>query len=260
MKQFSVLLICGLVGTAALATVTNCWAAPQIVAGITNVAAAANGGLIVAYSSQVLDENGQIMPEWQVTHLIDGKCVLGNYIPSDSYGWSSQNVPSLEAPEWVVFTFAGNATKLIGRIVIDPTTPDPLFIGRWVRNIRVEVSTTSPDGPYQTVGRFLVVNKPLKQAFDFPATEAKYVRLVITSNHGSDKCVEMGEVEIYEAITPTDTLDQLIIRLENLLQDLKKYRDVQLYQQHQEALKEVTTKPAPPASESPPAASTVGEG
>ena len=103
-------MICGLVGTAALATVTSCWAAPQIVAGITNIAAAANGGLIVAYSSQVLDENGQIMPEWQVTHLIDGKCVLGNYIPSDSYGWSSQNLPSLEAPEWVVFTFAGNAT------------------------------------------------------------------------------------------------------------------------------------------------------
>ena len=230
-------------------------AAASAVAGITNLAATANGGRIVAYSSQTRDENGQIMPEWQATNLIDGQYVVGNFIPADSYGWSSQTVPSEEDPEWIVFAFEGERPRLIGRIVIDPTTADPLVIGRWARNITVAVSTATADGPYQPVGRFLVVNKPIKQAFDFPATEAKYVRLLITSNHGSDKCVELGEVEIYEAIVAQSSLDQLIVRLENLLTDLKKYRDSQLYRQQQQILEEVTSKPAAPITEAEPAAS-----
>lgn len=248
MKQLCPLLMSILLAAALLNGVANCPAAAETVAGATNIAAAANGGRIVAYSTQARDENGQIMPEWQVTNLLDGKLVTGNFIPSDSYGWSSQNAPSGEEPEWIVFAFEAELPRLISRIVIDPTTADPSVIGRWVRDVKVEVSTTSPEGPYRTVKRCLLLNKALKQPFDIPPTEAKYVRLVITSNHGSDKCVEMGEVEIYEAITPENALDQLIIRLENLLADLKQYRDGQLYQQQQQTLKEVTTKPEPPAT------------
>jgi hypothetical protein len=56
----------------------------------------------------------------------------------------------------------------------------------------------------------------------------------------------MGEVEIYEAIVAGSVMDDLIIRLENLLTDLKRFRDFQLYQQSQETLEAVTTKPEPP--------------
>jgi len=225
------------------------YASDAISAGGTNLAAAEMGGRIVAFSSQAVDENGKVMPEWQVTNLIDGKHVLGNYTPADSYGWSSQYAPSEESPEWVVFAFAQDQTRLLRRIVIDPATDDPLFIGRWVRDVELQVSTTTPEGPYKTVGRFLVVNKPIKQHFDFLPVEARYVRLVITSNHGSDKCVEMGEVEIYEAIVGDSALDDVIVRLENLLQELKQLRDYKLYQQEQKTLEEVTTSPAPPAEE-----------
>ncbi len=225
------------------------YASNAISAGGTNLVAAEMGGRIVAFSSQAVDENGKVMPEWQVTNLIDGKHVLGNYTPADSYGWSSQHAPSEENPEWIVFAFAHDQTRLLRRIVIDPATDDPPFIGRWVRDIEVQVSTTTPEGPYKTVGRFLVVNKPIEQHFDFLPVEARYVRLVITSNHGSDKCVEMGEVEIYEAIVGDSALDDIIVRLDNLLQELKQLRDFQLYQQEQKTLEEVTTKPAPPASE-----------
>ncbi len=253
MKQWLALFVL-ILGVELIATSLPAAAAPAV-AGATNLAATANGGRIVAYSSQARDENGQIMPEWQATNLIDGHYVVGNFIPAGSYGWSSQTVPSEEYPEWIIFAFEGERPRLIGRIVIDPTTADPLVIGRWARNITVAVSTATPDGPYQPVGRFLVVNKPIKQAFDFPATEAKYVRLLITSNHGSDKCVELGEVEIYEAIVAQSSLDQLIVRLENLLTDLKKYRDSQLYRQQQQILEEVTSKPAAPITEAEPAAS-----
>ena len=234
-------------------------AVPKVVAGATNIAAAVNGGHIVAYSSQALDENEQVMPEWQVANLIDGKYVIGSHVPPDSYGWSSQSVPSEEAPEWIVLAFEGNVTKLISRLVIDPTTADPSFIGRAARYIKVEVSTTTPDGPYKLAARILVDNRPVKQAFDLVTpVEAKHVRLVITSNHGSDKCVEMGEVEIYEAIAGEHTLDQLIVQLENLLAALKEYRDAQLYQQEQQTLREVTSKPGPPAT-TPEATSTAPE-
>ncbi len=254
MKQWLVLFAL-ILGVGLIATPLPAADTAPAVAGITNLAATANGGHIIAYSSQARDENGQIMPEWQASNLIDGQYVVGNFIPAESYGWSSQAAPSEEDPEWIIFAFEGERPRLIGRIVIDPATADPPVIGRWARNITVAVSTTTPDGPYETVGRFLVVNKPLKQAFDFPATEAKYVRLLITSNHGSDKCVELGEVEIYEAIVTQSSLDQLIVRLENLLTDLKKYRDSQLYRQQQQILEEVTSKPPAPITEAEPAAS-----
>ena len=223
------------------------------------MAAAENSGRIVAFSSQAVDENGKVMPEWQVSNLIDGKHVLGNYTPADSYGWSSQHTPSEESPEWVVLAFAKDQTRLLRRIVIDPATDDPLFIGRWVRDIELQVSTTTPEGPYKTVGRFLVVNKPIKQHFDFLPVEARYIRLVITSNHGSDKCVEMGEVEIYEAIVGDSALDDVIIRLENLLQELKRFRDFQLYQQEQQTLEEVTRQQQPPAGQQQPENESVQE-
>jgi len=226
------------------------YASDAVSAGGTNLAAAEMGGRIVAFSGQAVDENGKVMPEWQVTNLIDGKHVLGNYTPADSYGWSSQHAPSEESPEWVVLAFAQDQTRLLRRIVIDPATDDPLFIGRWVRDVELQVSTTTPEGPYKTVGRFLVVNKPIQQHFDFLPVEARYIRLVITSNHGSDKCVGMGEVEIYEAIVGDSALDDVIVRLENLLQELKQLRDFKLYQQEQKTLEEVTTQPAPPAEES----------
>ena len=220
------------------------------VAGNTDIAAVANGGRIVSFSTEALDDHGKPIPEWQASNLIDGKYVVGSYTPAGSYGWSSQVPPTDERPEWVILAFTDPATgkditRLISRIVIDPTTDDPLFIGRWVQGFTLQTSTTDPNGPWKTIGRYTVVNRPVKQTFDFPPTEARYVRLLVTSNHGSDRAVEMGEVEIYEAIVPGEQLDRLIIRLENLLEDFKRFRDGQLYQRQQQTLSQVGQKPPP---------------
>ena len=223
------------------------------VAWTVNIAAAANGGKIVGFSSESLDENKRPIPEWQIGNLIDGKFVVGNSTPADSYGWSSATPPAEDKPEWFTLGFTDKATgkditHLISRVVIDPTTDDPPFIGRWVQNFTLQVSATDSKGPWATVGRYLVVNRAVKQTFDFPPTEARYVRVLITSNHGSDRCVEMGEFEVYEAIIPGEQLDELIIRMENLLNDLKRYRDGQLYKIAQENTTIVTTKPTAPAT------------
>ena len=236
----------GIVGAiAAMVSLSVALGAPKTVAGAVNLVAAENGGSVVAVSSEARDRNGQVLPQWAAKNLIDGKYVVGNFVPPDSYGWSSDAPPTSENPQWIVFAFKDHQTRLINRIVIDPTTDDPPIIGRWVRDVELQVSTTKPDGPFKTVGRFIVVNRPIKQTFEFPPVEARYVRLVILSNHGSDKCVEMGEFEIYEAIIGGNELDQLIIRLENVLQDLKRYRDGVLYQQQREITEAVTEKTAP---------------
>jgi len=218
------------------------WSAPTV-AGTTNLVAAENGGRIARFSSQTVDENGQPIAVWSVTNLIDGKYVIGSHTPADSYGWRSRAVPSPEAPEWVIFELPER--RLISRVVVDPTTDDPEFLGRWAKNIRVSIATEGMDGPYKVVGSYVVVRRGIKQSFDFPPVEAKWVRLDITANWGSDFAVELGEVEVYEAIVGDDMLDQLIQRLSNLLDDLKRYRDAQRYQQHQESTEAVTTRPEP---------------
>ncbi len=225
-------------------------AAEGAVAGTTNIAAAANGGWVVAVSAngQAKDAHGQILTNWQASNAIDGLYVVGSHTPPNHYGWSTETKPWPENPHFIVLAFGKPPkTHLISRVVIDPTTDDPFFIGRWVKDIEIQVSRTEKDGPYKSVGRYEVVNKPIKQAFDFPPVECTYLRVLLLSNQGSDKCVELGQIEVYEAIVGGNQLDELILRLENLLQDLKRYRDAQVYQRERDTLKAVTTKPpAPP--------------
>ncbi len=231
-----------------LAPIAPTDAASGIVAGSTNLLAAANGGRLVAVSSQAKDENGHILPHWQAANAIDGLYVVGSHTPAKSYGWSTNVPPTPESPQWIVFAFGPEGkekTYLTSRLVIDPTTDDPPYIGRWVKNIEIQVSSTEKDGPYKTVGRYLVVNKPIKQAFDFPPVECRFLRILLLENHGSDKCVELGEIEAYEAIAGQDQLDRLILQLESLLGDLKRYRDAEVHQEQKTTLDAVTKKEAP---------------
>ena len=229
-----------------LTATLSAWAVPTV-AGTTNLVAAENGGEVVAFSSQAVDEHGQPVGVWAATNLIDGKHVVGSHTPADSYGWRTQTAPSPEDPAWVIFKLP--QTRLISRVVVDPTTDDPEWLGRWARNIRVSVSTEGPDGPYKRVGSYVVVRRAIKQSFDFAPVEAEWIRLEITSNWGSDYTVGMGEFEVYEAIVGDDHLDQLITRLNTLLDELKRYRDSQRYQEIQENTEAVTATPDPPTED-----------
>jgi hypothetical protein len=229
----------------------------KFVASTINIASSESGGHVIAVSDEAVDENGHVMEHWAADNAIDGLHVRGNYTPPNSYGWSTNTPPSHENPHWIVLAFDKEPkTHLISRIVIDPVTDNPGIIGRWVRDIEVQVSVTNPQGPYRTVSRHLVENKAIKQAFDCPPHECRYLRLVINGNHGSDKCVELGEIEVYEAIVGDDYIDGLIIRLENLLQDLKEYRDGAYYQEKRARLQEVTRKEPPPEETTQPTAAS----
>lgn len=203
--------------------------ADQFAAGATNIALVANGGHIVGFSSQELDEHGQPVTQWQANNLIDGKRIIGSAVPADSYGWSSNRPPTLDKPEWFILAFKDERTRLISRVRLDPVTEDASW--RWVKNFSILVSNTTVDGPWVEIKTGLLLDRPIIQTFDFPPVECRYMKVLVTSNWGSDRSVSLGEIEVYEAIAGSDTLDQLILQLENLLQDLKRYRDSIRYSQ-----------------------------
>ncbi len=206
-------------------------AADEFAVGATNIALAANGGRIVAFSSHVVDANGAPVKQWEIGNVIDGKQVRGSDRPADSYGWSSARAPQPGKPEWFILAFKDEKTRLVTRVVLDPVTDDPPEIGRWAQDFKLFVSNTTKDGPWVEVKSGRLMNRPVSQTFDFPPVECRYLKVQILSNWFSDQFVELGEIEVYEALATGDTLDQLIIRLENLLTDLKRYRDSQRYNQ-----------------------------
>jgi hypothetical protein len=149
-------------------------------------------------------------------------------VPADSYGWATETPPTPRSPHWVVFAFAQDKPRLIGAVRLDPRTNDPQVIGRWAKSFRIEVSITTPDGPWESVGSFEVIDQPIPQTFRFPTPVlAKYVKLVITSNQmgsapGSSR-VSLGEFEVFEALVGDDELTRIIATLEDQLGRLRRF-------------------------------------
>jgi len=213
-----------LVALLPLLAASSAWCADEgVLVGAVNIVSAEAGGRVVAASSEVR-ERTKIAREWRKENLIDGKFVEGPIVPADSYGWATETPPTPRAPHWAVFAFAQDKPHLMGAVRLDPRTNDPEVIGRWVKNFRIEVSVTTPEGPWETVGVFEVIDVPQKQTFTFPVPVlAKYVRLVITSNQGSNARVSLGEFEVYEALVGDDALTRIIADLEASLDRLRDF-------------------------------------
>ncbi|MCS6862807.1 MAG: discoidin domain-containing protein [Abditibacteriales bacterium] len=176
-----------------------------------NLAAAKNGGRIV-YVSSYEDET------WRAENLIDGE-IYNPKTEKGSKGWASKGPwelvePGLNPPpdrlgvgrksEEVIIGFKDDQIKSIGRIVINPLTYDPLFTNRSVRLFEVQVSTQTKDGPWRSIGRAEVPQKPdsVTGSYNFsyniiPAVQARYVRIIFLANWNSDQHVSCGEIEIY---------------------------------------------------------------
>ncbi|MCS7186247.1 MAG: SUN domain-containing protein [Armatimonadetes bacterium] len=192
---------------------------PLVLSGTVNLVAAVNGGAIVKFTSQLDEEN------WNVKNLIDGTVWDGRVPQTGTNGWASKEA---KFPQEIIFSFRNREVKLINKVVLDPTIPDPTFIGRATRDFEIWV-TADPD-PEKATWKLVLIgtlrNEKQRQEFYFIPSEARFVKLRILSNHGSDRYVALGEFEVYEATHGIAVLDQLIARLEQLLVDLKRYRDL----------------------------------
>ncbi len=186
---------------------------------VVNIAAAANGGRIVSVSSTIDND-----PKFNANNLIDGQVLSAANVKA-SAGWASNKFDPV-AMDTVTFGFKDNAVKNIGKIVINPAAA--LAPERWAKDIEVQVSTGSADGPYRPIAQITLRKDAVPQEFLFLPTEARFVRLMFRSNWGSDRAVALGEVELYQAIGKDDPMGMVIAHLESAVTDLKRFRQTQI--------------------------------
>lgn len=185
---------------------------------LTNIAAAQNGGRVLSVSSTLDNDKA-----YSASNLIDGQSYNFDKA-TGSKGWASNQFDPINM-DTVTLGFAGNTLRKIGKIVINPgvdLTPE-----RWAKDVEVQVSTTSAEGPYTAVAQLTLKREATPQEFSILPVDARFVRLMFRTNWGSDRSVGVGEVEIYEAIDESDPMGSLIARLEGAITDLRRYRQVQ---------------------------------
>ena len=186
---------------------------------LTNVAAAANGGRVLSSSSTFNDDKS-----FGAENLLDGKTYNVNNATESSNGWVSNKYDSVTM-ESVVIGFADNAQKRIGKIVLNPDTS--VSPERWAKDVEVQVSTTSAQGPFRVAAQLTVKRVDEAQEFLILPVDARFVKLVFRSNWGSDRAVALGEVEMYESIRTDNAVGQVIARLEGAINDLKRFKKTQ---------------------------------
>ncbi len=183
-----------------------------------DIAARANGGRIIASTSTFTNDKA-----YSADNLIDGTVWTGP--KSKTRGWASDKFDPI-ARDSVTLGFSGNRLVNIGKIVLNPSTDLPRE--RWAKDVEVQTSTDTAEGPWNSVAQITLKQSATAQEFPILPTPARFVRLVFRSNYGSDRAVALGEVSIYQAIDTTDPIGGLISRLEGAIGELSRYREVQL--------------------------------
>ena len=186
---------------------------------LTNIAAAANGGRVIT-STSTFEDNA----EWSANNLIDGK-VFDSKANAGSLGWSSNKYDPITMDS-VTLGFGEGEIKRIGKIVLNPASAVPPE--RWAKDVEIQVSKESPDGPYRSAGIVTLRREAKPQSFLIYPVEAKYVRLLFRSNQGSDRAVALGEVELYEAIAQNYPIGRLIANMEQAIGELKQYQEMEM--------------------------------
>jgi len=235
-------LLAGAVAAMTAALPARAQGARVLPADLTNIAAAANGGRVLSATS-TLDNDATFKSD----NLIDGQA----YNPATkagSAGWSSNKFDPVNM-DYVTIGFAGNEIKSIGKLVFNAATS--LNPERWAKDIEVQVSTTSAEGPYRAIQQITLKRTADAQEFPILSADARFVRLMFRSNWGSDRAVSLGEVEIYEAIDTTNPMGGVIARLESTIADLKRYKTTQAEIQNSLVTRAGTTAPRPKAGVKP---------
>lgn len=185
---------------------------------LQNIALAQNGGRVVAVSSTIDND-----PAFNANNLIDGQ-VSSAAKPKASAGWASNRFDPIDM-ETVTLGFKGDTIRRVGKIVLNPSSN--VAPERWAKDVEIQVSTESAEGPYRPITFATLRKSGTAQEFKFVPAEARFVRLMFRSNWGSDRAVSLGEVEVYEAIGQSDPIGQIIWQLEGAVGELRRFRQTQ---------------------------------
>jgi outer membrane protein OmpA-like peptidoglycan-associated protein len=162
-----------------------------------NLASAANGAKIAAYSSNFTGD-------WDVTNLIGGSETWAGQLPA----WCTEsNAPF---PHWAVIELPrkGWLTTLIFNSIIPDEESG--WVGISAKDVRLEVSTTSATESFKTVASFQLERNKNNQFVHIAPVEAHWLKIVINSNWGHPEYSELGKLGAFDDGTrPTDIAEAL---------------------------------------------------
>lgn len=162
-----------------------------------NHASAANGAKIAAYSSNFTGD-------WDVTNLIGGNENWAGDLPA----WCTEsNAPF---PHWAVIELPKKAwltTLIFNNIIPDEGSGWP---GISAKDVRLEVSTSSDKEGFKTVASFQLERNRNNQLVHIAPVEARWLKIVITSNWGHAEYTELGKLGAFDDGTrPADIAEAL---------------------------------------------------
>ena len=148
-----------------------------------NAALDANGGGVVAYSSQRSSPDAR----WDARNVDDGRL---------DRGWATASGQT--ANQWVILAFGGNKTYALSSVLIDPAATGGLPADTDLRTFTLRVSTTgTDDAAFSTVLTGTLQQRNTLQRFDLPhPVDARYMELLENSNYGSTDGTSVAELAL----------------------------------------------------------------
>ena len=150
-----------------------------------NITSSARGAKIVAFSSNY---GGS----WDVNNLIDTNEDWQGELPA----WCSESEAPF--PHWAVIELPKK--EWLTTLIFNNVIPDESagWTGISAKDVRVEVSTVNAQQGFKSVASFQLELNKNSQLVRIDPIEARWIKLVITSNWGNEEYTELGQLGVFD--------------------------------------------------------------
>lgn len=169
-----------------------------------NLLSKAKGARVVSFNSNYPGEELNEGAGWDVSSLVAG---VSGGAPEDLPVWcTGTNAPFphiavIELPKAVWLT-----TFVFNNFIVD----EQAYPGISARGLRLEMSTTGPHEGYETIASFELERNKNNQEVRITPQQARWIKIVITSNWGNPTWTELGQLSAYDdGSRPADLGGQL---------------------------------------------------
>lgn len=161
-----------------------------------NLTSAANGAKICEYSSNYGSD-------WDVTNLIGGNENWYGELPV----WCTESEAPF--PHWAVIELPKK--EWLTTLIFNNVIPDEEgWPGISAKDLRLEVSTTNMKEGFKTVASFQLERNKNNQLVHIDPVEARWLKIVITSNWGHEEYTELGKLGVFDdGSRPTNIAQEL---------------------------------------------------
>jgi outer membrane protein OmpA-like peptidoglycan-associated protein len=150
-----------------------------------NIISAATGAKIVGYSSNYGSD-------WDVANLIGGSDNWYGTLPA----WCTES--GAPFPHWAVIELPKQ--NWLTTLIFNNEIPDEQ--GGWegisAKDVSIEVSNTSATEGFKTMASFQLERNKNNQIVHLEPAEARWLKIVITSNWGNEEYTELGKLGVFD--------------------------------------------------------------